>query len=312
MTSPRDLDHVLGKYFEDGPTELPDRSYDDVRTAIEITKQRVVFGPWRFQNMSLVARIASLSAMVLALTLAGVYLVPRPLSVGGPAVTPSPIVTPTLTPSVSPLPVPEGEGGAPLQAGTYLTQDPFLARVTFTLPDGPIAWQGNMGGPFAVFLGDASSNLLLFQVFNSVYSDPCPGTGQEISPNPGSSVDDLVTALAGLPGLTVTPPTDVTLGGVKGKLLTMTAPATSGCQVWVLPLGATNDMVPGEQQRVWILDVSGQRLVVDAPATSATTADMQAAVQSVLDSLQIAPVTVPASPSPAAPSSAVAPTPSGS
>ena len=79
-------------------------------------------------------------------------------------------------------------------------------------------------------------------------------------------MDELASALAALPGLQVTPPTDVTLGGYQGKQLTITAPATaSSCQVWVLPLGATNDMAPGDQQRVWILDVDGQRLVIDAP-----------------------------------------------
>ena len=40
-----------------------------------------------------------------------------------------------------------------LTPGTYVTNDPFLARVTFTVPDG---WAGNIGGPYAVFLGDAS------------------------------------------------------------------------------------------------------------------------------------------------------------
>ena len=287
MTGPRDLDHVLGAYLQDGPTELPDRSYDDVRTVIDSTKQWAVIGPWRFPTMTLFTRVATLAVVVLALSVAGVSLLPRSSGVGGEVASPMP--SPSPTPTVSPLPLPTGEGVMPLAPGTYLTQDPFLSRVTFTLPAGPMAWEGNIGGPYAVFLGDATEDLLRFQVFDSVYADPCSGSGTQVIPRPGPAVDDLATTLASLPGLTVTPPTDVTLGGVQGKELTMTAPTTVGCRVWILPLGATNDMVAGERQRVWILDVGGQRLVIDAPETPAMTAEQKAIVQSVLDSIQIAP-----------------------
>ena len=70
----------------------------------------------------------------------------------------------------------------------------------------------------------------------------------------------------------------------------MTAPATGdSCRVWELPLGATNDMAPGDQQRVWILDVDGQRLVIVAPEPPALSAATKAEVQAVLDSIHIEP-----------------------
>ena len=55
------------------------------------------------------------------------------------------------------------------------------------------------------------------------------------------------------------------------------------------PLGATNDLRPGERDRVWILDVDGQRLVIDAPEMPGQTAEARAEVQGILDSIHIAP-----------------------
>jgi hypothetical protein len=48
-------------------------------------------------------------------------------------------------------------------------------------------------------------------------------------------------------------------------------------------------MVPGERDRYWILDVKGQRLVIDAHEVPSESAADKAAVQAVLDSIRIAP-----------------------
>jgi hypothetical protein len=44
--------------------------------------------------------------------------------------------------------------------------------------------------------------------------------------------------------------------------------------------------------RVWILDVNGQRLVIDTKESPGQTAQDKAEVQGILDSLHIAPATV--------------------
>jgi len=59
-----------------------------------------------------------------------------------------------------------------------------------------------------------------------------------------------------------------------------------------LPLGATNELTPGEADRLWILDVAGQRVVIEAaetPGQAAATAEVQA----VLDSLKLTPLPSP-------------------
>ena len=66
--------------------------------------------------------------------------------------------------------------------------------------------------------------------FDTVYADPCDYGKGLISPRPGSSVDDLANALASLPGIQVTAPTDVSIDGYSGKQLTLTAPSdVAGC-----------------------------------------------------------------------------------
>ena len=64
--------------------------------------------------------------------------------------------------------------------------------------------------------------------------------------------------------------------------------ADGSFEIWQLPLGATNDMTPGESDRVWILQVGSQRLVIDAPQTPGESAADIAAVQGILDSIHLA------------------------
>ena len=52
MTAPHDLDRQLDAFLTDGPTELPDPSFDAVRDRMEATRQRVVIGPWRMPDMN--------------------------------------------------------------------------------------------------------------------------------------------------------------------------------------------------------------------------------------------------------------------
>jgi hypothetical protein len=229
-----------------------------------------------------------------AIALAAVGLVL--LSSGGPGPGPSPVPTPT------PIVMAQGEL-APLVPGTHVTAD-FLVPVTFTVPDG---WEGNVGGPYLVDLGQVGfQQALAVSVFDTVYADPCDFNKGPIDPPPGPSVDDLVTALVGLPSLVVSTPTDVTIDGYRGKQLTLTAPSSlSGCtlspdsdlRIWALPLGATHGMNPGYISHLWILDVDGQRVVIDTAEWPGQTAATKAEIQGVLDSIQLEPAQPTASPS---------------
>lgn len=245
-------------------------------------------------------RIAIAAAAVVVLALIVVNVLPKSNSVGGPAPSPNPTAVPSPTTAALPdVPV-------TLKPGTYTAGDPFLVRATFTLPSG---WEGNIGGPYAVFLDqgpEGGSGSLNFSIFSEVAANPCHYNGFA-SPPVGPSVDALASALAALPGVTATTPTAVSLGGYQGKQLTLTAPASfAGCtltsdgqfRIWQLPLGATNDMAAGERDQIWILDVSGQRLVIDTPQPTDETAPEAAEVLAVVNSIHLAPAT-PASSAPA-------------
>jgi hypothetical protein len=98
MSAPRDLDKQLDAFLLEGPTELPDPSFDAVRGRMESTRQRVVFGPWRMPDMNKFLAIGlGGAAVVVALVIGAQLLGPAAGSgVGGaPSATPSPIPSPT-------------------------------------------------------------------------------------------------------------------------------------------------------------------------------------------------------------------------
>jgi hypothetical protein len=243
------------------------------------------------------------AAMSVRSSLLGIGLLVALAACGGPAPSGTPTRPPgtvpasalaSPNPASSPQPLAAGAHG-PLESGTYVTAAPFLTRVTFSLPAN---WYADTGGPYAVFLdpnfGPVTNDngLVEFVIFNKVYTDPCRIDQGLLNPPPGPSVDDLANALASVPSLVATTPTDVTVSGYHGRQLTLTSPTSNGtCLVWQLPLGANNNMVSGEVDRYWILDISGQRLVIDAHEVPSESAEDKAAVQAILDSIRIAPAT---------------------
>jgi hypothetical protein len=294
MTAPRDPDVLIRAFLDEGQTDLPDRAFDAVRRDIHQTRQRVVFGPWREPNMNILARVAIAATAVVAVALAWVNFGP---SNGPGASLPPPTAASTST--ASPRPLPMGDRELPLEPGaSYITADPFLVRVTFTAPD---EWVGRLGAQYLAFANptgrDAPSYGVVFAIFDKVVADPCHYDQGFKEALPESSVDALVTALTDLPGFEASTPIDVTVDGYAGKQLTLTAPATfEGCTlapegpiVWQLPLGTNSPFIAGQRSRLWIVDVDGQRLVIDLPEAPDQSAQERADAQAVFDSIQIAP-----------------------
>ena len=316
MSTDRDVTRIVQSWLEEGVTALPDRVLDAVLDQLPATPQRWSWWPARrLPQMNTRLRIAAAVAAVVVVALIAINFAPKSASIGGPPSAASPTAKPSPTPSPIALYVGTNETQASLDAGTYVAPDPFPLRVTFTVPAG---WVGGVAGPYAVFLNQQNgSGALNFTIFNDVYADPCHYKGL-LSPLPGPAVDDLASALASLPGLTTAAPTVVTLAGYQGKQLTLTAPASftvctlsadGAFRIWELPLGATNDLTAGERDQVWILNVGGQRLVIDTPHMPGETAQETAEVQAVLDSFRIAPAAPSASTAPAASSTGASPTP---
>jgi hypothetical protein len=278
-----DFDRTARLWLEDGPNELSDRVLQAALDEIHVTRQRRTWWPApALRPLSDTMRVAAVLGMVV-LVVAGLGLL---FPIGGPS---KPVATPPPTPRALTL---DEAGVGP---GTFVAADPFPVRVTFTLPSG---WDSAMGGPYLVDLRRPyHPEGLTFSIFDLVYADPChPGLGF-VDPVPGPRAADLAAVLASRPGLAATAPIDVTVDGYPGKQLTLTAPATfddcaiamQGFVPWVLPMAGANDMSPGQRDRVWILDVEDQRLVIATEEMPGQTPQEEADVQGILDSIRLAP-----------------------
>jgi len=139
-----------------------------------------------------------------------------------------------------------------------------------------------------------------------VPSDPCHWQGHMTTPAP--TVDDLVRALVAQPTRNATTPTVVTFAGYAGKYLEWSVPKDmvvtgdadfDGCDSWpdsdlrdfVSWLSTTGDgeryqQVAGQVDRLWVLDVEGKRLVIDATYSPDTTDADRAEQVQVLESLR--------------------------
>jgi hypothetical protein len=107
MTAPRDPDHLIRAFLDEGEEQLQDQIFDAVRAAIEHKRQRAFAGPWRRPFMSKLVSIGLAAAVVVAIALVGYRLIGGS-NVGGPGPTATPVVTPEPSPS-------------PLAAGSFIS-----------------------------------------------------------------------------------------------------------------------------------------------------------------------------------------------
>ena len=137
-----------------------------------------------------------------------------------------------------------------------------------------------------------------------VFRNPCHWKGQGY--NPGPTVGDLVKALAAQPLRAATKPTDVTLAGYTGRYLELSVPANMKSSTWTSfdacdrdrdgfrdfqgwlgkTFGNRHEAAPGQVDRLWILNVKGRRLVVDATYTHDTNQRDRHELEQLVKSLQ--------------------------
>jgi hypothetical protein len=198
-------------------------------------------------------------------------------------------MTASLAASGSAAPDALGRGDVPLEAGTYRVDlaglapgsDPY-PTFEVTVPDG---WVSSDGWAIARAVDgqDAPSVAVTFWDVDQVYGHPCAWA--ETLTDPGPTVDDLVTALLGVAMRNPTMPVPVNLDGRQGIYLEWSVPTDiafdengdfpecdpSGdghrdFRSWTGSGWASTryHQGPGQVDRLWILDVDGERLVIDA------------------------------------------------
>ena len=118
------------------------------------------------------------------------------------------------------------------------------------------------------------------------------------SPIVGPTVDDLATALANQVGRDGTAPKAVTLGGYPGKMVELSVPDDfdiTTCdneefRMW-RGLGSAGgyNYGPGQHDTIYILDVNGDRLVIQTTSLPRASDQDLAELQGIVDSIRIDP-----------------------
>ena len=302
MNASRDPERLIHAFLLEGEEELQDQLYDAVRAEIEQKRQRAFIGPWRTPAMNRFLSIGLGAAAVVAIGLfLGAQLFGRPGSNSG---APGVEATPTADASAAEAtPTPEASTANPtdfgaVPMGTRLDEGDYVfthmdgVRVVFTAS---AVWEKNIPNWMVWTIDDNKATMGVFTADN-VAVDPCePELGFQ-DPAVGPTVDDLVTALRAVPGLTFSAPTDVTQDGYSGVRLDYVPPdelrncledmgeAKLMSMTGVEPVDAHEYFPPpngDDPVSVYIFDVDGNRVVITASYTSNRADSLDAMLASV-------------------------------
>jgi hypothetical protein len=279
MTASRDPDRLIRAFLEEGDDYLQDQVYDAVRAEIEHKRQRAMFGLRSAPTMNKYLSIGLGTAAVVVIGLfLGYQLLGSPTDLGGPSEpTATPEPTATSQPSVA---EPTSTAEAFLPKGPFVLGDAVTGKqTTVTIPDSGWSFVPEFG---ALAKGDEVDNLpeaaILFPSWEAgtgfyVYGDPC--RWQSTTPEtPATTVDEITAALAAQASRDASEPVDVTVGGYTGKAITLHVPddaSPDDCEGGEFgTFGTAPDALDRYQQgagqvdELWILDVDGSIVIIDA------------------------------------------------
>ena len=151
------------------------------------------------------------------------------------------------------------------------------------VPDGFAAYKG-----FAAGARKGPFRSVMVWTIDTVDLQPCKTSGPtRIGPSP----DALAEALSRQRLTTTTAPERIELGGHQGLYLEVTAPTGRGftdCDsfdLWANDGGGLRYLQgPGQVERLWILDVPGERLVIDASSTQGVTPSQEQQLRQMVES----------------------------
>jgi hypothetical protein len=179
----------------------------------------------------------------------------------------------------------------PLPPGRYAVPG-FSADVTVRISDD--GWSSNDGW---VLIGprlneEPDGMAIRFYTASGIYENPASTLDGPLDPGP--SVDDLVEAIIDNPAWETSGPTDIIIDGHSGQMVELTIPddaemtyddrflifgePTGGGQVYGWAAGQTFDL--------YIIDVDGERVIVDAFHYRNTPEEDLAAQRAVVDSIR--------------------------
>ena len=223
---------------------------------------------------------------------------------GGSSPESSPTETSTVATSQK-TPAPLGAGQEDLEAGPHVLDllareqvgdgpgPAGLPKIELTVPEGWFNFKGISVGKGPDLPQRA---FVFFWDVAQVYPTPCKWKGKPMV-DPGPDVEGLASALAAQPLRHATAPTDVELAGFDGKYLELSVPddvdILNDCdegyfESWTAH-GWGSDRFqqgPGQVDRIWILDVNGARLVIDAAYLPEASRQDRAELENVVNSIR--------------------------
>lgn len=193
--------------------------------------------------------------------------------------------TPSATATPQPTPTPTPAGGE----HRFSVGDPSV-ELTITLPPG---WEADAS---AARLPAADGSALVISAWApiAVYADPCQWDGTDVEVGPTAA--DVAAALAAQPMRSARAST-VQLGEAVAQRIFMSVPKSldlATCdndefRSWVDASGdARIQAAPGETDEVYVIDVAGQAIVIDASYVRARTAEL-AEIHRIIGSLVLPP-----------------------
>lgn len=292
MSAHRDLDRLIQSFLAEGPMELPDASYDEVRDRMEQKRQRAFIGPWRTPTVNRYLQIGLAAVAVLLIAaVVGCNLLP-----GSP--TPGAETRATPEPSVA-EPSPSDAAGLPVGSSHVLWNRAGDVQISVTIPKA--GWYGDVGSSFIIKDDNADppdgAGVVVFVGDLYVYGDPCHWTSS--TPDaPATSVDEVIAALAAQASRDASAPADITVDGYAGRSITLHVPddavfnecdgdtfgswAGGGDPVSAGP--SRSHQGPGQIDEVWILDVNGVVTVLDWAYYEGTPAEVVTELRAIVES----------------------------
>jgi hypothetical protein len=218
----------------------------------------------------------------------------------------------SVSPSPTPSPVDVSDGS--LEAGTtYFINDSRVDGprwVVLTVP--ATGWVSNDWILFKNLPGSSDSHLIALSTWTvgNLKADPCRWKAGTLDPPVGPTVGDLAAALVVQAGPIEATSSDVTLGGYRGKKVEFSIPSDfddTSCDEGVYSRweaasepGNWGGWIYGGGQReaVYIIDVDGQRLVIDTMSLPDASAADLAEFDQIIASIRFEPRASSPSPSP--------------
>lgn len=285
MSTEQQTTRIVRSWLEEGVTALPDRVLDAVLDQVPATPQRRFIWPAR-RAYPMTNRVGVLLAVaaVLVVAVVGWQVLPS-LSVSPGATTPR--STPSQAPSPAPSPAPSALLGFPAPGPLDGRQSMTRSGIRMSVDVSSIGWRSHTNG--FKFTKDFEVAAIIFWTAapDGVYEDPCTQAKGPPSTDPAT----LAEAVAMIPDTElVSGPTDVTLGGQPAKEVEFRVASQPDCQtalyLWYDEVGGRWATSTGDTMIVWIVDVDGTLVWIDAEIRDDAPAEVEEEVRTIVGSIQ--------------------------